>query len=283
MSWLTVLPESFLKRACSELAFSRLCPESCDSSEKSGGCAGDRRIRCDALDDPEASIPYAAMGRLLAVAAEQTQCPHFGLELGKKIDIASLGLVGQLMRNAPTLGAALLDLASHQHRNAHGSVVYLLLKKQQAFFGYAVYQPNVPGNNLICDGVALGGYHLVCELIDTRPTHAIEVLLSRSMPQDSAPYEQAFGVQVHYNAAQTAVVLPRTLLEHPILGADAHLRSVLQQRVLTLSHAGPLDTVTQLRRNPRRSDRPSGIRQRYTGTHGDESPDISSQARGLRS
>ena len=46
-------------------------------------------------------------------------------------------------------------------------------------------------------------------------------------------------------------MLPRALLEHPILGVDAHLRSVLQQRVLTLSHAGPLDTATQLRRELR--------------------------------
>jgi hypothetical protein len=126
-------------------------------------------LSAKALDNPEATIPYAAAGLLLELAADQTRCPHFGLEVGKEIRTTSLGLVGQLMRNAPTLGVALQDFAAHQHRNAHGSVAYLLPNKQHVFWGYAVYHPHIRGYQLICDCAAMGGFNIVRELTCHRP------------------------------------------------------------------------------------------------------------------
>jgi hypothetical protein len=201
-----------------------------------------------ALDNPEGTIPYAVGGLLMEVAAHKTRCPHFGLELGKQIRTTSLGLVGELIRNASTLGDALRDFGTHQHRNAHGSVVYLLTHKHNAFFGYAVYQPNVPGNHLICDCVAMGGFNIVRELAGPDHEEVMEVLFSRSEPQDLTPYHRAFGVKLRFNAEQTAVLLPKGLLDHPVTGADAALRMILEKRVAALWYAGGMDTVTQLRR-----------------------------------
>lgn len=201
-----------------------------------------------ALDDPEGTIPYAAMGLLAEAAAERTRCPHFGLEVGKQIRTTTLGLVGELMRNAPTLGAALLDYAAHQHRNAHGSVVYLLTDKHHAFFGYAVYQPNLAGNHLICDCAAMGALNLVCELAGADHKRILEVLFCRSEPQDLTPYNHAFGVKLRFNAEQTAILLPTGLLDQPVTGADAGLRKVLEKRVAALWQAGELDTLTHSRR-----------------------------------
>jgi len=83
-------------------------------------------LSAQALDDPEKTIPYAAAARLLELAADRTRCPHFGLEIGKQIRTSSLGLLGELIRNAPTVGIGLLDFATHQHRHADGGVAYLL-------------------------------------------------------------------------------------------------------------------------------------------------------------
>jgi AraC-like DNA-binding protein len=152
------------------------------------------------------------------------------------------------MRNAPTVGFALRDFTTNQHRNAHGSVAYLLPEKQRVFFGYAVYHPNSRGYHLICDFVAMGGFNVICELTGGEHKQLIEVLLSRFKPQDPAPYHHAFGAKLHFNAEQTALVLPRAVLDQPVAGADAGLRKLLQERVAALWHAGGLDTVTQLRR-----------------------------------
>ena len=201
--------------------------------------------------DPENTIPYGAMGHLGALAAARTQCPHFGLLLGRYIGTPSLGLVGELMRNAPTLGDAPQDFAKHQYRNANGGVVYLLKGKKNAFFGYAIYQPDVEGSSVICDAAAMAAHTLVNELMQPNPIAEIETLISRNEPVDLAPYQNLFGGKVHFNANQTAVLFPAAWLERPIAGADAKRRSQLEARLKALSRAGELDIVSRLRRELR--------------------------------
>jgi AraC-like DNA-binding protein len=201
-----------------------------------------------ALDDRESKIPYRVMGLLLQEAAQRTRCPSFGLEVGKQVRTTTLGLLGELMRNSPTLRVALTDFVSHQHRNADGGAAYLLEYKHQAFFGYVVYQPNVPGAHQICDGAAMAAFSLIRELAGNGNVSSLEVLLSRSEPGNVIPYRRAFGVQLFFDAAQTSVVMPVRVLDQIVTGADPRLRLMLEKRIQALSHAGDLDTVTQLRR-----------------------------------
>ena len=100
-------------------------------------------LKPDALSDSEGTIPYEAMQVLVKAAAEQAGCPHLGLLIGQQIGPATLGMVGELMQNAPTLDIALRDFAIHQHRNAHGGAVYLAVRQDHAILGYAVYHPDV--------------------------------------------------------------------------------------------------------------------------------------------
>jgi AraC-like DNA-binding protein len=185
---------------------------------------------------------------LLKVAAEMTDCPHFGLELGKMVRTSSLGLVGELMRNAPNLREALRDFAVNHHRNSHGGVVYLSEDKHSACFGYAVYELNTPGNQIISDVAALAGFNFVREILGTHQLVDLEVLLCRSEPGSLAPYHEAFGVNLHFNAEQTAVVMPRSWLDKPVPGADPGRRTALQGLVRSFWGVGDLDIVTQVRR-----------------------------------
>jgi AraC-like DNA-binding protein len=204
-----------------------------------------------ALDNPEATIPYRAVGLLAVASCERTGRPHFGLDIGREIRTSTLGILGELMRNAPTLRVALQDFALHQHRHAHGGVVYLMEDQLQAFFGYAVYQPNVPGNSMICDGAAMGAFTVFCELTGGSSTSGVEVLISRSEPLNVAHYRRSFGVKLSFNADQTAIVFPRRMLEQPIAGASARRRRMLEEQIRALWFAGDNDIFTRLRRELR--------------------------------
>jgi AraC-like DNA-binding protein len=205
----------------------------------------------DALDNPEGTIAYRAMGVLAETACKSTRCPHFGLEIGRQIQTATLGLLGQLMRNSLTLRDSLHDFALNQHRNAHGGVAYLLEDGPQAFLGYAVYQPDVPGNYLICDAAAMGAFTIFRELASFGHPSGLEVLFARSEPSNIAYYRQAFGVKLTFNADQTAIAFPRRMLEQPIHGADTKHRIALERSVRDLWHAGDTDLSIQLRRELR--------------------------------
>ncbi len=204
-----------------------------------------------ALEDPESSIPYNVMGLLLQAAADRTGCHHFGMEMGKTIQTSSLGLLGQLMRNSPTVRVALSDFAFFQRLNAHGGVAYLFEEKRKAFFGYSIYQANVIGAHQIYDGAATAAFFLVCELAGKGSESSLKILLSRSEPRDVTPYRQAFGARLLFNAAQTAVVIPSEILDQRVMGADSRLRLTLEKRVRELTHTGDLNTVIQLQRRLR--------------------------------
>lgn len=205
----------------------------------------------DALDDPEGTIPYRAMGTLAAVSCKKTGRPHFGLDIGHEIRTSTLGVLGELMQNSPSLRVALQDFALHQHRHAHGGVVYLLEDQLQAFFGYAVYLPGVRGNAMICDGAAMGAFNIFRELVGKGHENTLAALLSRSAPIDEAHYRRSFGVNVCFDADQTAIAFPRRLLSQPIEGADARRRTTLEKRIQAIWHAGSHDVATHLRRELR--------------------------------
>jgi AraC-like DNA-binding protein len=208
-------------------------------------------LSVNALDDPDGTIPYRAMGLLTQAACEKTRCPHFGLEIGREIRIHTLGLLGELMRNSPTLRVALQDFALHHHRNAHGGVAYLIEDEVHAFFGYAMYEPNLQGYSAICDGSAMAAFNIFRELAGAGHMSGLEVLFSRSEPENMPFYRNSFGVKLSFNAHQTAVVFPRRLLDRPIAGADAQRRIDIEKQVRALWHVGDMDLVTHLRRELR--------------------------------
>jgi hypothetical protein len=59
------------------------------------------------MADREALIPGASPARLLRAAFRHADVPNLGLTVGERSDIEALGTFGRLIRNAPTLGAAL--------------------------------------------------------------------------------------------------------------------------------------------------------------------------------
>ena len=200
-----------------------------------------------ALDNPEAMIPFAAMGVLVDAAVRATKCEHFGLLTGQSIGVASLGLIGELMRHAPTLRVALLDFATHQNRHARGAVSYLLERDDHALFGYAIYNPGTRAQFQIYDGAGAAAFNLVRELIPANGLRDIEVLLSRATPADPGPYRRFFNTKLHFDSDQTGVLIPRSWLDRPTAGADVARRKQLETRVAAYAPAGEHGIVAQVR------------------------------------
>ena len=180
------------------------------------------------LDDPENMIPFTVAARLLQEAAARTGCAHFGLLVGQRGDTRSLGLVGRLMRNAPTFGRALQDLVDNQRRYIRGAAVYLIARDGVAWIGYAVYQPGTEGADHLRDGAAAIGFNMMRELCGALPD---EVLLSRRPPDDARPYRRFFRVPVRFDAEHSALVFPARELERPVPGADFRMRATLEEAV----------------------------------------------------
>lgn len=205
-------------------------------------------LGAQALNDPEAVIPYTSMGMLLDVAVEQTGCEHLGLLIGQQVSLASLGIIGRLMQTAPVLRIALQDLMMHQYRHAQGAAAYLLEREGQAVFGYAVYQPDVRAITQIHDGAAAAAFGIVRELLGAEALEDIKVSISRAQPADLASYTAFFGVTPSFDAAHTGVSMPSEWLDRPTSHRKAAQRARLEAQVQEYQPAGEHDLITQVRR-----------------------------------
>ena len=201
----------------------------------------------DLFDDPENTISFVPMSRLLALCAERTQCEHFGLLLGERSKTSDLGLIGHLALNSPDVGSALRNLILHLHLHDRGAVPTLTVRDEVAVLGYAIYQTGVVRADQVYDAAMAVTFNIMASLCGPkwRPT---EVLLSRSHPSDPTLYRRFFRAPLRFDVDQTALVFAASWLEHRLAGANAHLRRMLEAQVDALEANGNSDVVDQLRR-----------------------------------
>lgn len=200
------------------------------------------------LRNPENSLSFVELGRLLQACTSATGCEHFGLLVGQRSATGSLGLVGRLMRTAPTLRDAILDLCTNQRRYVRGAVAYLVVQNEIAFWGYAIHHPAMQAIEQVCDGAIAVGFNMMRELIDAAPD---QILFSRRAPRDTAPYRSYFGSAPQFDAEQTALAFPADLLARPVRSADPELRRILEEAVAAywaVEQPSVSDTVTRMLR-----------------------------------
>jgi AraC-like DNA-binding protein len=185
-------------------------------------------INPDVLRNPENSLSFVELGSLLQACVAATGCEHFGLLVGQRSSTGSLGLMGRLMQNAPTLKDAILDLCTNQKRYVRGAVTYLVVQNEIAFWGYAVHHPGMLAIDQVNDGARAAGFKVMSELVGTVPD---EIQLARRAPSNISPYIRLYGSAPTFDAQQCALAFPATLLAHPVPGADSELRGILEKSV----------------------------------------------------
>lgn len=199
-----------------------------DLGQDPGRVIASAGIEPGVLRNPENSLSFIELGNLLRACVDATGCPHFGLLVGQRSATSCLGLVGRLMRNAPTLGEAILDVCRNQIRYIRGAVSYLMVRDEIAYWGYAAYIPGIQALEHIADGAMAIGFNMMRELAGVPPD---DVLLARPDPRDAGVYRRCFGITPQFHAEQNALVFPARLLTRAVRGADPELRRILEKSV----------------------------------------------------
>jgi AraC-like DNA-binding protein len=199
------------------------------------------------LDDGASIIPHAALGRLLTLCVIRTHCAHFGLLVGQRATILSLGLVGRLMQHSATVGEALHVLVENLSVQDRVAVPSLTTSEGVALFSISVYQPTAESADQISDGalaVTVNALRSLCGS-DWRPA---EVLVPRAAPVAREPYLRHFRAPVRFNQEMAALVLPAYDLERRVAGADPMLRALLEERIGQLKGAQGCEFSDDVRR-----------------------------------
>jgi AraC-like DNA-binding protein len=185
------------------------------------------------------SAGVSALGQLLTLCVERTNCPHFGLLVGQGDILSSLGLVGCLIPPRQTVGNALQTLAWHLRRHSLDTAPWLTVGGDMASLSCAIPDPGMAGANQVADGAIATALNIMRALCGPEWAPA-EVLLPRPPPPDLRPFERLFRAPVRFDAGTAALIFPTSWLTQPIAAADEVLRLLFGER-LEVHEVGPHD------------------------------------------
>jgi AraC-like DNA-binding protein len=182
-----------------------------------------------ALADPDMRVPARGIERMFSLAAERSGVEDFALRISETRRLSNLGPIGLAVREQPTLGKALAQLARYIWLQNDAYSVSL-----EEVDDIAIFRLGVPpwAGRQTCElslGVAL---RVIRDLVGEswRPQ---EVRFTHAAPARLDVHRRVFGVTPLFEQDFLALVIDRADLDAPIAQADPamarHLVSYLEQ------------------------------------------------------
>lgn len=177
-------------------------------------------LPADGLDDADRRIPLRTAACLFQQGAWATGRPDFGLLVGRRFELSRAGVLGELMRHAPSVGTALQLLSRYFHLQDRGAVPYLRqLDAGHVALGYAIHDTQMPGVGLTYDAVLAMAMKTLRALCGPsfRP---VEVHLAHGKAPHRLPYRQCFDAPVVFDAPHAEMCFEARWLAAPVAGAE---------------------------------------------------------------
>ncbi|ARU89019.1 AraC family transcriptional regulator [Pseudomonas sp. M30-35] len=201
------------------------------------------RVPINLLDEEDASVQLRTLIELLECAAEELDCPDFGLRMAEYQDIHILGPVAIIARSSATAGQALAELV--RFIGYHSPGIELDLDLTVADAPRMAVDIRLPGVHMQRQMVELsmGVAHNIMRLLFGPSFAAQTVLLSGISPLPQARYRRYFKTSVYDAQPVNAFVLTAAQLHHRIEQQDPSLHRAMVQY---LSHIGAQKSTSLL-------------------------------------
>jgi AraC-like DNA-binding protein len=199
------------------------------------------------LDHADNRIRYRSAALLIQRCAELTACPHFGLLVGQRDDVLTLGTLGELMLKSPTVGSALRCLLLHLHLQTRGGVPTHTREGPIATLGYAIYLRDVAGTAQAYDLVMAFEFNILKALCGPR-WRPQEVSFPHVAPKDLRPYRQYFRAPLRFDADRSEIRFDAAWLEQALPGHEVATHRTLQHDLARQLMMAPEDCAEQVRR-----------------------------------
>jgi AraC-like DNA-binding protein len=198
------------------------------------------------FDDPENLISLADLGRLVKVCVASTGCQHFGLLVGQRGGLQSLGLVGLVVRFSPDVVTAMRRLSRYLHLYHGGQITALVEDEGAAILTYDLYEPGTEAADQIGDGALAIMFNIMRALCgpDWLPR---EVQLARRRPADVQPFRRFFRAPLRFEAEHDALLMSAHWLARRMPETDVGLQRLLQSQIdaLEATHGDDLPELVR--------------------------------------
>jgi len=185
-------------------------------------------VKTDVFDNPDAFIPYRTYLALLDSAARHTGCPHFGLEMGRHLGAANLGVTGFVLSQGSSVEEAWRAFARFYHVHDTYGYVAFKVSGQSAIVSYAIPDQTLAGARQSID-VAVSVSFNVMRMMCGDSFEANVLDLPYPEPDDLAPFTSLPVATIRFERTPYSLVFDRTIAESPISQADPRLQRLLSE------------------------------------------------------
>jgi AraC-like DNA-binding protein len=205
------------------------------------------------FEDVDRPLPFANVVRLLDDCARVTDQRHFGLLLGLRARTEHLGIIGDMVRNAPTLGRAIRNFVENHHRYVRGGAPYvveqdpyLVRHKDELLVGYRCMIPALPSIQFLLASIG-AGVSFIRELTGQNPSQVLIGCSTQLLPEEELrTLLKPSGVR--FSSHHFGITYPKSVVDAPILRADPVKYREALQTVQNYWHGVGPDLVDQVRR-----------------------------------
>lgn len=198
-------------------------------------------IAPETFDHPEGSLGYRDAGRLLAQCVAATGCGHFGLLVGQRCSLATLGLIGRLAGTAPDVRTGLRELEHYLPVFDRGCTISLRTEDQSAVLSAGIAVTGIESVDQVYDLILAVSFNTLRELCGACWSPTLVTLPHRA-PADAKPFSRFFRTDIRFDAPEAAIWFNSFWLDRSVAGA----LSAARPRLLSGAEAvrGMLDMTT---------------------------------------
>jgi AraC-like DNA-binding protein len=180
------------------------------------------------LESPDARISYLQFGQLVRNALALTKNPGLGLDVGRRVHLPQLGMVGLAIMSTSTLRAALEMGLRHYKRIAPTFDLGLEVDGPIARFVVRESVPTAPFQTFAHE-LLLVAYAMQGRALLGRPLPVRRVQLAFPRPDHADRYKQIYDVPYAFDAGTTIVELDAAVLEERLAFGDPASAKVAEQ------------------------------------------------------
>ncbi|MEZ5572812.1 MAG: AraC family transcriptional regulator [Halioglobus sp.] len=150
------------------------------------------------ITEPDTFAPFEILDRLLSHCGDVTDCEHFGLLLGQRVNLSYLGVLGFAMKSAENVATALANLSRYRALHDRSALINLDRDGEMVSLRYLVTRSAVTAPEQVYDFAMAVACCVLRDLCGAtwRPAR---VMLCRERPANVAPYEKFFRCPIVFD------------------------------------------------------------------------------------
>ncbi|WP_175649724.1 AraC family transcriptional regulator [Pseudomonas sp. Marseille-P9899] len=177
-----------------------------------------------------AFISLASLTALFEQASALSGDPDIGLRAFHHAHPANLGPLGYALMSSPTIGSVLTAMAEFHHLIGTGFCLFVEERIEGVRLVGVVTDPEQqPLSRVFIDAIAAITLGLLCWLVPGRAIRPLRAELSYPRPADTRAAEALYGAEIHYGAAQNALLFSHADVQFAVATHDPALHAVHSQ------------------------------------------------------